>query len=286
MSERATIFPWRTEDGEERDAHAWQAKHSKGVVACVHGLSGSGEQFAPLPERLTEFSFYALDLRGQGSDPVKSRRGMSLDVAWQMKDIGAFLNALAQYHPGEPIYLMGESMGALLAGMYAGRHGVAGVVPISGVVLSVPVVALAREVPKSVRWILRRLGKIFPKARLSPSLFVKGKAITPPITRDREYQDSLREKPHHISNFSLGFLVELGDMIDHSRAVARKLEVPTLVLAAGQDCYVRIDQISSWFGEIATSDKTLNVYPDAYHLLWHDWDRENVVSDLGNWLNR
>ena len=115
---------------------------------------------------------------------------------------------------------------------------------------------------------------------------MNGKSIAPPITRDREYQDSLREKPHHISNFSLGFLVELGEMIDDSQAVARQLEVPTLVLAAGQDCYVRVDQVRSWFGEIAASDKTLHVYPDAYHLLWHDWDRDNVVSDLGKWLNR
>ena len=282
----AKTFPWRTEDGEERVAHAWRAKHSKGVVACVHGLSGSGEQFAPLPERTPGFSFYALDLRGQGNDPVKSRRGMALDVDWQMRDIGAFLSALAQEHPGEPLYLMGESMGALLAGLYAARYGVGGEASISGVVLSVPVVALAREVPNSVRWMLRMLGKAFPKARLSPSLFVKGKAITPPITRDREYQDSLREKPHHISNFSLGFLVELGDMIDDSWTVASQLQVPTLVLAAGQDCYVRVDQIRSWFDEIAASDKTLNVYPDAYHLLWHDWDRDNVVSDLGKWLNR
>ena len=282
----AKTFPWRTEDGEERVAHAWRAKHSKGVVACVHGLSGSGEQFAPLPERTPGFSFYALDLRGQGNDPVKSRRGMALDVGWQMRDIGDFLSALAQEHPGEPLYLMGESMGALLAGLYASRYGVGGEASISGVVLSVPVVALAREVPNSVRWMLRMLGKAFPKARLSPSLFVKGKAITPPITRDREYQDSLREKPHHISNFSLGFLVELGDMIDDSWTVASQLQVPTLVLAAGQDCYVRVDQIRSWFDEIAASDKTLNVYPDAYHLLWHDWDRDKVVSDLGKWLNR
>ena len=282
----AKTFPWRTEDGEELVAHAWRAKHSKGVVACVHGLSGSGEQFAPLPERTPGFSFYALDLRGQGNDPVKSRRGMELDVDWQMRDIGAFLSALAQEHPREPMYLMGESMGALLAGLYAARYGVGGEASISGVVLSVPVVALAREVPNSVRWMLRMLGKAFPKARLSPSLFVKGKAITPPITRDREYQDSLREKPHHISNFSLGFLVELGDMIDDSWTVASQLQVPTLVLAAGQDCYVRVDQIRSWFDEIAASDKTLNVYPDAYHLLWHDWDRDKVVSDLGKWLNR
>ncbi len=278
----AMRFPWLTEDGEERQAHAWPAENPRGVVACVHGLSGSGEQFAPLPERLREFSFYALDLRGQGSDPVEARRGLALDLEWQMRDLGAFLKALGKAHAGEPLYLMGESMGALLSASYAARGGGG----LAGLILSVPVVGLAREVPAQLRWVLRVMGRTFPKWRLSPSRFVNGKSIAPPITRDREYQDSLREKPHHISNFSLGFLVELGEMIDDSQAVARQLEVPTLVLAAGQDCYVRVDQVRSWFGEIAASDKTLHVYPDAYHLLWHDWDRDNVVSDLGKWLNR
>lgn len=282
----AMSFPWRTMDGEDRIAHAWRAGESRGVVACVHGLSGSGEQFAPLPERMPGFSFYALDLRGQGSDPVPRRRGMALDLEWQMLDLGAFLGAVEREHPGEPLYLMGESMGSLLAASYAAREGARGKVALAGVVLSVPVVALAREVPGPVRWILRMLGRVFPKARLSPSRFVNGKAVAPPITRDRVYQDSLREKPHHITNFTLGFLVELGELIDASREVARRLELPTLVLAAGQDCFVRVDQIEEWFREIASADKTLRVYPEAYHLLWHDWDRESVVTDLGRWLRR
>lgn len=275
-------FPWRTEDGEERHAHGWPAERSRGVVACVHGLSGSGEQFAPLPERLGEFSFYALDLRGQGSDPVEARRGLALDLEWQMRDLGAFLKAVGGVHPGEPLYLMGESMGSLLSASYAVRgHGL-----LAGLILSVPVVGLAREVPRPLRWLLRVMGRLFPKLRLPPSRFVNGTSIAPPITRDREYQDSLREKPHHISNFSLGFLVELGDLIDASHQVAKRLELPVLVLAAGQDCFVRVDQVEGWFQKVASENKTLRVYPEAYHLLWHDWDREQVVADLGEWLNQ
>lgn len=284
--EKAMSFRWCTEDGEDRVAHVWRAGESRGVVACVHGLSGSGEQFAPLPERVPGISFYALDLRGQGSDPVAERRGAALDLEWQMHDLGAFLRAVAREHPGEPLFLLGESMGSLLAAAYAAREGVSSDVALAGVVLSVPVVALAREIPGPMRWMLRMLGRAFPKARLSPSRFVNGKSVAPPITRDRAYQDSLREKPHHITNFTLGFLVELGDLIDSSREVARRLELPTLVLAAGQDCFVRVDQIEEWFLEIASGDKTLLVYPESYHLLWHDWDRERVVEDLGQWLRR
>jgi alpha-beta hydrolase superfamily lysophospholipase len=58
-----------------------------------------------------------------------------------------------------------------------------------------------------------------------------------------------------------------------------------LVLSAGKDCFVKPEQISSWFDRIPSADKTHRLYSDAYHLLWHDWDREMVMSDIEEWLD-
>ena len=278
-------FPWRTHDGENREAHAWRVENPRAVVACIHGLSGSGEQFHPLPARLGRYSFYALDLRGQGSDPVVARRGMTLDLETQLLDIGRFVAALRRAHEGRPIFLMGESMGALLSTAYAARDTLPREAEIDGVVLSVPVVGLQREVPRFLKTALALLARHFPKARLSPSRFVNGKKIAPPLTRDTEYQESLRKKPHHLRGFSLGFLAELGELIDGSHRLAERLQRPALVLSAGKDCFVKPEQISSWFDRIPSADKTHRLYSDAYHLLWHDWDREMVMSDIEEWLD-
>jgi len=58
-----------------------------------------------------------------------------------------------------------------------------------------------------------------------------------------------------------------------------------LVLSAGKDCFVKPEQTSSWFDRIPSADKTHRLYSDAYHLLWHDWDREMVMSDIEEWLD-
>jgi alpha-beta hydrolase superfamily lysophospholipase len=253
------------------------------VVACVHGLSGSGEQFEPLPERLREFSFYALDLRGQGRDPVADRRGMALDVEAQLLDIASFVAALRSHHGDTPVFLLGESMGALLSANYASRVR-SGESAVDGVVMSVPVVGLRREVPRFAKRALAWLAGVFPRAKLPPSRFVNGKSFAPPLTRDTAYQEALRQKPHHIRDYSLRFLSELGELIDGSHAVAEKVEHPLLVLSAGRDCFVGPHQIERWFDRVSSPDKTLHHYPEAYHLLWHDWDREEVVADLGGWL--
>ena len=279
-------FPWRTHDGETREAHAWPATDPHAIVACIHGLSGSGEQFHPLPSRLTRYSFYALDLRGQGSDPVVTRRGMRLDLETQLLDISRFLAALRRAHEGKPLFLMGESMGALLSAAYAAQERLPAEAEIDGVLLSVPVVGLRKEVPGFLRRTLAFLARHFPQARLSPSRFVNGKTTAPPLTRDTAYQESLREKPHHLKGFSLGFLAELGELIDNSHSHAERLRHPALVLSAGNDCFVKPLQIESWFEKIPSSDKTHHLYPEAYHLLWHDWDRDAVTGDIEQWLER
>lgn len=279
-------FPWQTPDGETRESHAWPAVDPQGVVACIHGLSGSGEQFHPLPARLSRYSFYALDLRGQGSDPVASRRGMILNLETQLLDIGHFLAALRHAHKEKPIFLMGESMGSLLSVAYAAQSRIPPDGEIDGVLLSVPVVELKRNVPRFVKKMLAVLARHFPQVRLSPSRFVNGKTTAPPLTRDTAYQESLRDKPHHLRGFSLGFLAELGELIDKSHMHAAQLHHPALVLSAGNDCFVKPEQIATWFEKIPSADKTHQLYPEAYHLLWHDWDREVVMNDIKDWLDR
>ena len=274
-------FHWKTSDGESRVARAWQRDRGHGVLACVHGLSGSGEQFEPVARQLDYFSVYALELRGQGLDPVLERRAMVLDLEAQHRDIGDFLDALRERHPGEPVYLLGESMGALLSASFAAVRPDNG---IEGLILSVPVVALARPVPQWLRRVVRGIGCSFPRLKFYPSWFVSGKAVAPPLTRDRAYQDALREKPHFLQAFTLSFLTELGDLIEQSRATAPRVRKPTLVLAAGNDCFVGVSQIEEWFGKLGSTDKTLKVYSEAYHLLWHDHDRDAVLADVGQWL--
>lgn len=276
-------FHWKTTDGEHRTARGWNRKSGAGVLACIHGLSGSGEQFEPVAESLGQYSVYAMELRGQGLDPVTHRRAMVLDVPAQHRDIADFLTAIRARHPDEPVFLFGESMGSLLSASFAAAHPDA---DIRGLILSVPVVELIRPVPQWLSTTVRAIGRIFPRLKFYPSWFVNGETVAPPLTRDRAYQDSMRQKPHYIRIFTLKFLSELGDLIGGSHDIAARITQPSLVLAAGNDCFVKVPQIRCWFDKLASPDKTLKIYEDAYHLLWHDHDRDRVLSDVEDWLGK
>lgn len=275
-------FQWITEDGEHREAIEWTSGDPRAVVVCLPGMSGAAEQFAPLAASTERLKVISADLRGQGNDRVPGRRGALLDVKTQHADIRALLGAVRGHHPALPVFLAGESMGALLAASYAAAHQENG---LAGLILSVPVVALRRPVPAIVKQAVRMLGSFAPGLRCQPSLFVNGKTLSPPLTRDKAYQDSMRGKPHYVRDFTFRFLAELGELIEASHHHAARLETPSLTLAAGQDCFVTVDQIRDWHARIPAAEKSLRIYPEAYHLLWHDWDRDEVLRDIGDWID-
>ena len=63
------------------------------------------------------------------------------------------------------------------------------------------------------------------------------------------------------------------------------MKTPCLVLAAGKDVFLRPEQVRAWFDQLAASDKTFRLYPEAYHLLWNDWDKDLVMADIVSWMN-
>lgn len=88
----------------------------KGVLVCVHGLGlhkGSYHQFG---ERMAPMGWgvYAVDVRGFGSfQQIGEHR--SVDFAGCLEDVREALALVHKIHPGVPVFLVGESMGGMIA---------------------------------------------------------------------------------------------------------------------------------------------------------------------------
>jgi acylglycerol lipase len=93
-------FDWRAPDGEFFPCEQWLPRgKAVGTLICVHGLSGAATDFEPLCEAVTQagFASFALNLRGQGSDPRRRRRGAFLDLNSLAIDIAAFLPLVVRF---------------------------------------------------------------------------------------------------------------------------------------------------------------------------------------------
>ncbi len=244
-------------------------------------MGGEAQYFRPLAEAVNtlDIACYALNLRGQGLDPVPARRGALLDLETLAREINAFAQQMQAAHPtAETFWICGESMGALLVSWML-AHSRFEPMP-RGAIFSVPVVELQKPTPWLVRQAVRFFAWSQPAFRLHPSLFVSGKSEQLPVTRDLEHLERTRNSPNNIRVFTFRFLDAMGELMDASLHLAARIKTPSLVLAAGQDVFIRPEQVEAWFRQIAAKDKTFRLYPEAHHLLWNDWDKEKVLADI------
>lgn len=278
-------FPWTAPDGVTFPCHHWEpAGSERGTVICIHGLGGAATDFDTLARHLSAqgLSVYAMNLRGQGHDPVTRRRGAFFDLAGLERDIVAFGGFVLSRSAGGPVFWCGESMGSLLLSHLLHRKAIGP--DIAGAILSVPVVELKKPTPPPIRAIVRFAARLAPDLRLHPGLFVTGKSKPIPVTRDEEHIARIRASSHYIPVFTIGFLSAFSRLMDSTPQLAGGITVPTLVLSAGQDVFIRPEQIARWYDLIPSTDKQHLHYPEAYHLLWNDWGKDAVLSDISTWV--
>ena len=274
-------FTWAAHDGTPFPGLMWPNGHAAPArhVICLHGLSGSAADFGPLARRLCAAgcTVWSLNLRGQGHDPDHSRRGHFLDPHEWRADLAAFVGA---HLPDAPYDLIGESMGSLVA-VDAVAHGA---LRPRRLVLSVPVTETRAPVPGWTVALLRQASLWAPRFKFSPMRFVHGKTSIPRLTADDEYMAYLDNIPHRVRGFTISFLARFHDLMQAARQSAARIDVPTLMLSAGRDVFIRPEQSRAFFDCLATREKEYVFYPDSHHLLWHDVNTDDVLARIERWI--
>ena len=282
---RDVEFQWTAPDGNVYPCEEWLARGTaRGLLVGLHGLGGSASDFGALAEALSHegLSCFALNLRGQGHDPVRLRRGAELDLEMVAQDASAFAQEMSRRCPGGPLWVCGESMGAMIAAWMdaGGRWGRS----VAGNIFSAPVIELKKNPSEVVKHVLRSLSHLVPFVRFYPSFFVSGSIKPLRTTRDEEHLRRVRSSRHYLRAFTLTFLRDLDGLMGACLELAPRIRTPCLVLAGGCDIYLRPEQVKAWFDRLGASDKTFRVYPESIHLLWNDWDRPVVIADVIGWL--
>lgn len=276
----ARPFHWHGHDGERFPGLVWEATGaSRAHVLCIHGLSGAAADFGPLGRRLSAggFTVWAVNLRGQGNDPDHRRRGHFLDPHEWRADLAAFAG---EHLDGRPLHLVGESMGSLVSVDAVAN----GALRPERLILSVPVTETRAPIPGWMVGLLRGASNVAPRFKLSPLRFVHGRTSIPRLTSDDAYMAYLRSIPHRVGGFTLEFLTRFHDLMHEAQQCAGRVDVPTLMLSAGRDVFIRPEQSRAFFERLASAEKEYVFYPDSHHLLWHDIDTEDVLDRISQWL--
>jgi len=258
------------------------------VIVGIHGFCGAAIDYENLGKRLIKeqpkTAVYAYEVRGQGKDPLKERRGDIDDPEQWYRDLTKFSAMVRERHPKAKIVWFGESMGALIASHTYRLASVAGEpAPCDALVLSSPVVKFREDFPQWKKDLVRQVASVVPTARLSLETLAGGKQVQ--MTHDTVHSEQAETNSWHIDKHTLRLLVALSELIDGMPDCAKTFAVPTLVLHGDRDFFTKTEDVKAFYGNIPDKKlREMKLYPDSYHLLMYDNRKEQVISDVENWV--
>jgi acylglycerol lipase len=285
LTPTCTQHPWTAPDGATFSYSHWAAHADpRAVLVAIHGLSGAALDYEPLGGHLAPLGFttYAPELRGQGNDPLAARRGDLDRIETWFADLRTFLALVRTRHPGLPLFYYGESMGAALLTRFLAQaepHD-----QPAGLILASPVVALQQRPPFWINAIFRTLLVVHPRFRIDLRPLAKRDKAPRLVTRDEAHRAWFASAPHKLDVFTVRFFKCLQDLIAGCFDSAEQLRMPVLVLYARHDVFIREELVEAFCARLPGPDKELTLYPESYHLLLHDHDRNEVLERVTGWL--
>ena len=246
----------------------------RAVFLLVHGLGAHTARWEFLAASLARSGYvaYGLELRGFGQTPERPRGHVDSFRAWD-RDILGLRDLIGLDHPGLKVFLLGESMGGLVAFNLALSHPER----FAGLVLLSPAFKNGMKFPWTT------YVKLILFLFLRPKLLVDLPFDSEMVTRDPAYLAVMKASPDELRQASLKLLASFLPEQSRARHRAGRLAVPVLLLASGHDLLVDERAERQLFGRLALADKTFIEYRDMLHALSIDLGRERVFQDIINW---
>jgi alpha-beta hydrolase superfamily lysophospholipase len=237
---------------------------TRGQVVLAHGFAEHSGRYAHVADALTAagLSAWALDHRGHGQS--EGERANIESVWTAVDDLDLFVDHVRAAQPEGPLFLVGHSMGGLIATAYAEVHqnrldGLA----LSGALVHVDpgIVALAdaEEIPD--------LG------------------LADAVSSDPAVVQAYKDDPLvYLGPPPRGFLKAAGQ-IDEVRKRLAELTLPLLVMHGSADLLVSPQALRDIVASVASEDLTAVLWPGMWHEIFNEPDQARVLSFLTSWIS-
>lgn len=263
--------PWDVGTGVA--GYVWPAKNPRANVLLQHGYGEFAgrfvTQYRQLIPHLVEqgFSVYAFDAWGHGGSA--GVRALT-DIEAAVDDHLAARRVLEA--SALPLFLFGHSLGGLITAASAARAPS----DVAGVVLSGP--ALKVDLPPAAIAAARVAAFLAPTVRIPLGPPPAEKLFTPvPGTPQAAPDSRLFGK-----RFSLLLAATGASVMSDSWRRYPDWTHPTLVIHGGADDPAVSEE---FFARIASTDKTLRVFPETHHEILNDLVGDEALELVVNWLD-
>ena len=266
---------FKSSDRLELYWQSWQPEGDpKAVFAIVHGYGEhSGRYLNPVNYFVPRgYTLYAYDLRGHGKSP--GPRGHINRFEEYLLDTDEFLKFVRGREPGRKLFLLGHSLGGLIVSAYCENFSTS---DLAGLITSSAFMQLKLQVPGWKLFMGKMLSSLVPTSSMPNDIPANLLSHDPAVA---VYDtDTLN---HHV--FTARWSTELMAAQLRTLDQVGAINLPVLVLYAGDDQIADPQGSVLFFERLKIADKTSHCYDGYYHEIFNEVGKEAVFKDMENWL--
>ncbi len=247
---------------------------TKANVLIVHGLGEHCERYAYVAEALNEIgaNVYTFDLRGHGKSG--GEQAFVKDMNEYLEDVEVIYNTIPK---DLPIFVIGHSMGGQIVlnfMLHRKRN------EVKGVVLSGAALEIGEDITPLTIKIITFIARFFPKfktVKLDPSS----------ISRDPQTVEIYKTDPLiYRAGAKAGLGLALLNGIKALKPRFSEFDYPTLIMHGGSDKITNIEGSKLLFSESPSKDKTLKIWDGAYHEIFNETNRTEIIGFMTEWIEK
>ena len=245
----------------------------KGLLLVAHGLGEHRGRYGHVADRFTALGLRVAILDHRGHGKSGGPRCDTRDVSEFTADLET-LRTLTVVD-GAPTYLLGHSMGGLIALDYALDHQS----DLAALMLSGALVLPGEDQPPWLVAIAKVLGKVVPTLG---TLALDPKSVS----RDPKVVEAYEADPLNFhGKVKAGTGAALLSRLQTFPSRLPSLTLPLLVMHGEKDKLTNPEG-SKLVNELAgSSDKTLKIYDGLFHEIFNEPEQDQVLTDTTSWLS-
>ncbi len=247
---------------------------AKAALLIVHGLGEHSGRYMNVVNRFVPqgYAVYGIDHLGHGrSEGQRLYVKRFSDYTEPLREMFAMIRG---WQPGQPIFLVGHSMGGLIGALYltTRQDGLA------GAVLSGPAVKPPGTIPKATILAGRVLSILIPRMGLVP--LQAGAVSRDPAVVEEYLADPLVCKEKITARLGAAML----GAMERIRVEAGRITLPILIVQGGADRLVDPAGARVLYDAVSSTDRKIIVYEGLYHEVFNEPEHDRVLADVETWL--
>jgi alpha-beta hydrolase superfamily lysophospholipase len=104
------------------------------------------------------------------------------------------------------------------------------------------------------------------------------------LTHDEEKKNEFLNDPLRHYHRSFKLICEFFKAEKKAFSYSNVVNVPLLVMQGGEDTVIDVKKVKEFYHSVPFEEKMLVIYPEMYHEVLNEIDRERVYADVLKWI--